>query len=75
MGILDDLKGISDFGSVMVHVVSDDDANADPRIPKNVLERLGPDDVLIGKLARAMYIRQSHWDRIKHLFPEKRELA
>jgi hypothetical protein len=56
------------FG-VRVEVVPDDDAEADPLIPKDVLEALGPDTVLAGLFM--MYIRASNWERIKHRFPLK----
>jgi hypothetical protein len=51
------------FGGVRVEVVPDDDAEADPRIPKDVLESLGPDTVLAG--INMMYIRAGNWARIK----------
>lgn len=57
------------FGSIRVEVVPDDDAQADPRIPKDVLEALGPDTVLSGM--SMMYIRASNWERIKHKFPPR----
>lgn len=66
--LLDGLLSISTHGSVLVEVVADDDDAADPRIPKGVLEMLGPQDVLISKVGHMMYIRQAHWDRIKHHF-------
>jgi hypothetical protein len=52
-----------------VEVVPDNDAEADPRIPKNVLELLGPHDVLMSKVGHMMYVRASNWERIKHNFP------
>ena len=55
------------FGSIRVEVVPDDDALADPRIPKDVLEALGPDTVLSGR--HMMYIRAANWEKIKHKFP------
>jgi hypothetical protein len=54
-----------------VEVVPDDDAEADPDIPKDVLAALGPDTVLAG--LNMMYIRASNWERmreqINHRFP------
>jgi hypothetical protein len=46
---------------VRVELVADDNADADPRIPKDVLEKLGPDEVLMGP--GVMYIRASSWER------------
>jgi hypothetical protein len=54
---------------IRVEVVPDDDAEADPRIPKDVLEALGPDAVLSS--FHMMYIRASNWERIKHSFPPR----
>jgi hypothetical protein len=51
-----------------VEVVPDDDAEAHPEIPKDVLEALGPDTVLMSKVGHMMYIRASNWERIKHRF-------
>lgn len=56
------------FGT-RVEVVPDDDAEADPRIPKDVLAKLGPDTVLMSRVGHMMYIRASNWERIKHHFP------
>jgi hypothetical protein len=52
------------FGA-RVEVVPDDDANADPRIPKDVLEALGPNDVLMSRVGHMMYIRAANWERVK----------
>lgn len=68
-GFIDDLKGISTFGRVRVEVVPDENRLADPAIPKSVLEKLGPDDVLVSKVGHMMYVRAAHWERIKHHFP------
>lgn len=67
--LLDGLKSIATFGRVRVEVVPDENRLANADIPKDVLERLGPDDVLISKIGHMMYVRQSHWDKIKHNFP------
>lgn len=56
------------LGSTRVEVVPDSDAEAHPAIPKDVLEMLGPDDILMSKVGHMMYIRASHWERIKHYF-------
>jgi hypothetical protein len=55
------------FGGMRVEVVHDDDAAADPLIPKDVLARLGPFDVLFG--LNMLYTRDANWERIKHRFP------
>jgi hypothetical protein len=57
---------VTPFG-LRVEVVPDNDADADPRIPKDVLEALGPDTVLSG--LGMMYIRASNWERVKDHFP------
>ena len=67
--LIEEMRAASTFGRVRVEVVADDDRMADPRIPKDVLAKLGPDDVMISKVGHMMYIRQSHWDRIKYHFP------
>jgi hypothetical protein len=59
------------FGGYRVEVVPDDNAAADPRIPKNVLEKLDASCALMGPTM--MYVRQSVWDRMKHHFKAKRE--
>jgi hypothetical protein len=51
-----------------VEVVPDDDASADLRIPKKVLEMLGPNNIMMSKFGHMMYVRASHWERIKHHF-------
>ena len=56
------------FGAMRVEVVPDDDADADPRIPKDVLASLSVDSVLMN--AAMMYVRASTWERIKHRFIE-----
>jgi hypothetical protein len=56
------------FGT-RVEVVPDDDAEAHPDIPKDVLEELGPETVLMSRVGHMMYIRASHWERIKGCFP------
>lgn len=63
------LKAISTLGRVTVEVVPDDDAQANPQIPKDVLEKLDQDALLISKVGHMLYIRHSHWERIKHHFP------
>jgi hypothetical protein len=50
-----------------VEVLPDDDRLADPRIPKDVLEQLGPDDVVSNGFM--MYVRASLWRRLKDRFP------
>jgi hypothetical protein len=52
-----------------VEVVPDNDADADPRIPKDVLVALGPDAVLTN--GHMMYIRAAKWERVKYYFPFK----
>ena len=58
------------LGMTRVEIVPDNDAEADPRIPKNVLENLGPGSLLISKVGHMMYIRASHWEKIKHQFKQ-----
>lgn len=57
------------IGGLRVEIVPDDDTLADPRIPKDVLAALGPDDVLVG--FTMMYVRASRWEKLKHAFPPK----
>lgn len=71
--LLNEMRRAATSGRVRVEVVADDDAAADPRIPKDVLAKLGPDDVMISKVGHMMYIRQSQWDKIKHHFPVELE--
>lgn len=52
---------------VRVEVVPDNDEDADPRIPKDVLAALTPETTLIG--LRMMYVRQSLWEKIKEIVP------
>lgn len=75
MSLIDDMRGISTFGEMRVEVVPDDDAAADPRIPKDVLEALKPGCVMISKVFHMMYVRQSHWDKIKYIFKEVHPLS
>jgi hypothetical protein len=56
------------FGT-RVEVVPDDDAQAHPDIPKDVLEMLGPNDVLMSRVGHMMYVRAANWERIKGRFP------
>ena len=51
------------FGGIRVEVVPDDDAEAYTRIPKDVLEALGQDTVLVG--LNMMYVRASQWERMR----------
>jgi hypothetical protein len=60
------------LGGIRVEVVPDKDAEADPRIPKDVLEALRPGDVLMSKVGHMMYVRATTWERIKHRFPLRR---
>ena len=52
---------------VRVEVVPDKDEYADPRIPRDVLEALGPDSVLMNRTM--MYVRWSNWQKMKRFFP------
>ncbi len=54
-----------------VEIVPDDDADADPRIPKDVLADLGQNNILAN--FGVMYVRHSTWERMKHRFPVKTE--
>ncbi len=54
--------------STRVEIIPDDDAKADPEVPKDVLEKLGPSHIMLSKSGHMMYIRASHWERIKHKF-------
>ena len=56
------------FGT-RVEIVPDDDAQAHPDIPKDVLASLGPDTVLMSRGGHMMYIRAANWQHIKHRFP------
>lgn len=57
------------LGSVRVEVVPDNDAEADPRIPKDVLEELRQNDVLMSRMGHMMYVRAATWERIRDRFP------
>lgn len=59
------------LGSVRVEVVPDNDAEAHPDIPKDVLAALRPDDVLMSRMGHMMYVRAATWERIKHRFPAR----
>jgi hypothetical protein len=54
------------IGGVRVEVVPDNDADADPRIPKDVLANLDADSILMN--SAMMYIRASTWEWFKHHF-------
>jgi hypothetical protein len=56
------------FGGMRVVIVPDDNADADPRIPKDILDTLGQHEILTN--SHMMYIRASQWERIKHRFVE-----
>jgi len=58
------------FVGLRVEVVPDDNAQADPRIPPDVLEALKPDSFLTN--GTMIYIRASLWDSVKHHFPGRR---
>lgn len=49
-----------------VEIVPDDDAEAHPSIPNDVLENLKPDTALIG--FHMMYVRASLWEKMKVKF-------
>lgn len=53
--------------NMRVELVADDDADANLRIPKDVLDALGPDTILVGR--QMMYIRRANWEKLKHRFP------
>jgi len=48
---------------VRVEVVPDDDAQADPRIPKDVLAALQPGIILTGW--NMLYVRQADWEGLR----------
>lgn len=52
--------------SVRVEVVPDDDALANPLIPRDVLAALGPDTVLMSKTGHMMYVRAAKWKLLKN---------
>jgi hypothetical protein len=54
------------FGAMRVEVVPDNDADADPRIPNDVLANLAGDTVLMN--ATMMYVRATTWEQIKRRF-------
>ena len=64
---------LAPFDGIRVEIVPDDDAAADPRIPKDVLEKLGPHEVLMG--LNMMYVRAALWERMKHRVPAAAALA
>lgn len=49
-------------------VIVADDAEADPRIPKDILKALDANTVLVSRSGGTMCLRQSKWDQIKHHF-------
>ena len=55
------------FGDVAVIVVPDDDKDAE-QYPPGILAMLGPDTVLMSNDSKRMYVRQSHWDKMKDSF-------
>jgi hypothetical protein len=55
------------FGNTQVLVVPDDDKDS-KNYPPGILAMLGPNDVLMSNDSLRMYIRQSHWDKIKSSF-------
>lgn len=57
------------IGGVRVEIVPDDDAQADPLIPRDILAALGPNDILMAKTGHMMYVRASRWAQIEHAFP------
>ena len=55
------------YDGVRVVVVADNDAEADPRIPKDVLAALTPTTVLTN--GTMMYMRVSLWKKCRDYFP------
>lgn len=51
------------YGGMRVELVADDDALADPRIPKSVLAELKQDMALIAPTGCMLYVRKSSWER------------
>lgn len=62
------------FG-VRVEVVPDNDAEAHPDIPHEILDMLDQKTILMSNGGHMMYIRQSHWERVKHRFGAGTHLA
>jgi hypothetical protein len=57
------------LGSVQVIVVPDDNADA-RNIPPGILAMLGPDTVLVSNDSLRMYVRQTHWEKMKESFTQ-----
>ena len=57
------------FGSVRIEIVPDDDAKANPLIPKDVLAALDRNAVLVANTGHMMYVRESLWAKIEKHVP------
>lgn len=55
------------IGGLRVEIVADEDANAHPQIPKDVLATLEQGMALTS--GAMMYIRETTWEKIKRKFP------
>jgi hypothetical protein len=55
------------IGGVQVIVVPDDDTDA-TKYPPGILAMLGPDTVLMSNDNKRMYIRETHWGKMKDSF-------
>jgi hypothetical protein len=51
-----------------VEVVPDDDVEAGAHYPPGILSMLGQDNVLMSHDSLRMYVRQSHWEKMKDSF-------
>lgn len=57
------------IGDVKVIVVpDDDDAAIQMKIPRGILDALGPSDVLMSNDSLRMYVRKTQWDAMKGSF-------
>jgi hypothetical protein len=65
------LASISFHDITPFYVVPDDDERASERgdIPADVIEILGPSDVIISLGMEAMFMRSGLWERIAHRLP------
>ena len=60
---------VAPIGGVQVIVVPDENADA-KNIPPGILAMLGPDTVLVSNDSLRMYVRQTHWEKMKESFTQ-----
>jgi len=64
-----DGMGVMPLGDVKVIVVPDDNDEAvQQKIPRGILDSLGPDNVIMSNDSLRMYVRKTHWEAMKSSF-------